>query len=91
MSNKLQFVEVSQQRYSDRKAQQTEVYWTTRLVLLGALDTEFFHPAAQRVGVQIEQLGRAFCAFDDPVGLVQNGDDVLPRYVLEAGRFRLNN
>ena len=28
MSNKLQFVAASQQRYSDREAQQTEVYWT---------------------------------------------------------------
>ena len=91
MSNKLQFVEVSQQRYSDQESQQTEVCWTTRLVLLRPLDAEFFHPAAQRVGMQIKQLGRAFCAFDDPVGLVQNGDDVLPRYVLEARRFRLNN
>ena len=27
-SNKLQFVEVSQQRYSCRESQQTEVYWT---------------------------------------------------------------
>ena len=91
MSNKLQFVEVSQQRYSDQESQQTEVCWTTRLVLLRPLDAEFFHPATQCVGMQIEQLGRTFCAFDDLVGLVQNGEDVLSRYILEAGSFRLNN
>ena len=36
MSDKLQFVAASQQRYSDRKAQQTEVYWTLENSLYSA-------------------------------------------------------
>src|SRR5882672_12558321 len=47
----------------------------------GALDSEFFHAAAQRIGVQIENLCSPAIAFNHPVRFLQNALDV-PRFDL---------
>src|SRR5439155_22341464 len=44
---------------------------------IGPCDTEFLHAVAQCVGVEAEDLGGAAGAVDDPVGLLENGEDVV--------------
>ena len=44
---------------------------------LGPCDAEFLHAVAQCVGVEAEDLGGAAGAVDDPVGLLENGEDVV--------------
>src|SRR6266545_862118 len=44
----------------------------------GALNPHLLQTAAERVRMQVEHLGRAFLAFDHPVGLREYFDDVLP-------------
>jgi len=43
----------------------------------GAHDAELFHPVAQGIGVQAQNPSCTPGAFDNPVGLVQDGDDVV--------------
>ena len=41
MSNKLQFVVALQQRYSDRRNQQTKVYWTPENIVYAVISTNY--------------------------------------------------
>src|SRR5262249_61768153 len=47
-------------------------------------DPEFLHPAPQGVGVEAENLGGTTGAGQDPVGLPQDGDDVVALHGLQA-------
>ena len=42
-----------------------------------ACDAEFLHAVAQGVGMEAEDLGGAAGAVDDPVGLLEDGEDVV--------------
>src|SRR3989475_2769237 len=50
-----------------------------------ASDPELLHPAAQGVGMHLEDLRRSPGSFDDPVGPLQRGDDVSPLGLLQGG------
>ena len=65
-SNKLKFVAASQQRDSDRKAQQTEVYWTPETLVF----CEFNWPAA--VGATAGKLGNSTTSRSESVSLPRN-------------------
>ena len=47
-------------------------------VSFGALNPHLLQTAAERVRMQVEHLGRAFLAFDYPVGFREHFEDVLP-------------
>src|SRR6266852_9286980 len=51
------------------------------------LDSEFLHAAAQRVGMQIENLRSSTFAFNHPVRFLQNALDVPPFHLLQRRRI----
>src|SRR5262249_10934516 len=58
---------------------------TTRSKLgVVARDAEFLDPATQRAGVESEDRGSAARAGDDPVGVPQDGEDVVALHGLKA-------
>ena len=51
------------------------------------LDSEFLYAAAQRVGMQIENLGSPTFTFNDPVCFLQHALDVPPFHLLQRRRI----
>src|SRR5208283_5490068 len=51
------------------------------------LDSEFLYAAAQRVGMQIENLGSPTFTFSDPVCFLQHALDVSPFHLLQRRRI----
>ena len=65
--------------------------WELRSALGVARDAEFFHPAAKRIRVEIQDLGRAARAVDDPIRLLKDLHDVIPFHPFQGqilGRLR---
>ena len=52
--------------------------WELRSAPGVARDAEFFHPAAKGIRVEIQDLGRAARAVDDPIRLLEDLHDVIP-------------
>ena len=52
--------------------------WELRSALGVARDAEFFHAAAKSIRVEIQDLGRAAWAVDDPIRLLEDLHDVIP-------------
>src|ERR1051325_10171541 len=55
-----------------------------RLTIHPLLYSEFRHPRAQRARVKSQNPRRAFRSFDPPVGLLENGEDVLALHLFEG-------
>ena len=58
--------------------------WELPIALGVARDAEFFHPAAKRIRVKIQDLGRAARAVDDPFRLLEDLHDVIPFHPFQA-------
>src|SRR5262249_855102 len=54
-------------------------------VVGGAREAEFFHPVAEGAGGKVQEPRRAAGAGDDPVGLVEAGEDVVAFHRFQAG------
>src|SRR3954464_4337243 len=54
-----------------------EISWPLRWFVGRAGDAELFEPAAEGIGVQPEDLGRASWAVDDPIRLAEHGEDMV--------------
>jgi hypothetical protein len=52
-------------------------------------NAEFLHPVSKGAGVEAENLGGAARAGDDPVGLPENGEDVVVFDSFQAGLLAL--
>src|SRR5262249_59181618 len=51
----------------------------------GTADAELLHPVSKGAGVEAEDLGGAAGAGDDPVGLLEHGDDVFAFHGCQGG------
>src|SRR5262249_22497871 len=51
----------------------------------GTADAELLHPVSKGAGVEAEDLGGAAGAGDDPVGLLEDGDDVIAFHCCQGG------
>src|SRR5713226_7015488 len=49
-----------------------------------ARDAEFLHATAKRIGMQVENPGGAPCTIDDPAGLLENCENVVPFNYFQA-------
>src|SRR5579862_7362534 len=55
-----------------------------RNCLRASLNTELFHSAAKRAGIEVQQGRRALSSFDSPVGSCQNFENVIAFHLINA-------
>src|SRR6516165_7410586 len=61
------------------------MWWPLRGFVGRSGDAELLEPAAEGVGVQSQDLGRAARALDDPLGLAEHGEDMAALDRFEGG------
>ena len=60
-----------------------EISWSLRTFVGGSADPHFLEPAAERVGMNLQNVGCALWALDDPVRLLKDRDDVISLHGLK--------